>query len=77
MLFEVRELENGYAYSFPGNADWLFELAKLVDLERQGCPFMQFCVIVEPANGPIWLQMTAQWRSLRASSPPPRPGRSY
>lgn len=57
-VVEVRELENGYAYSFPANADWLFEMAKLIDLERQCCRFMQFCVTVEPANGPIWLQMT-------------------
>ena len=23
-VVEVRELENGYAYAFPANADWLF-----------------------------------------------------
>ena len=57
-VVEVREIENGYAYCFPSEGKHLTELAKLVDLERQCCPFLRFCMTVEPANGPIWLEMT-------------------
>ena len=56
-VVEARELENGYAYSFPGDGDWLSELARLVDLERKCCPFLRFCITVEPGGGPIWLGM--------------------
>ncbi|CAN5705632.1 MAG: hypothetical protein H0T77_07225 [Pyrinomonadaceae bacterium] len=55
---DVRELENGYAYSFPAAGECLTELAQLINLERQCCPFLQFCITVEPDNGPIWLEMT-------------------
>ncbi len=57
-VVEVRELEDGYAYSFPSGGERLSELAQLVDLERQCCPFMRFCLTVESDNGPIWLEMT-------------------
>ena len=57
-VVEVKELEDGYAYSFPPQGERLTELAQLVDLERQCCPFLRFCLTVEPDNGPIWLEMT-------------------
>lgn len=57
-VVEVRELEDGYAYCFPSEGERLTELAKLVDLERQCCPFIRFCMTVESDNGPIWLEMT-------------------
>ena len=56
-VVEVRELEDGYSYSFPADGDSLIELARLVDLERQCCPFIQFSITVGP-DAPIWLQMT-------------------
>jgi hypothetical protein len=57
-VVEVRELENGYAFSFPSAGDWLGELAGLIDLERQCCPFLQFRLTVEADGGPLWLEMT-------------------
>ena len=57
-VLEVRELEDGYAYSFPSEGDWLRELAGLIDLERQCCLFLQFRLTVEANAGPIWLEMT-------------------
>jgi len=57
-VVEVKELENGYSYSFPSEGEQLEELAKLVDLERQCCPFLRFHINVEAGNGPIWLEMT-------------------
>jgi hypothetical protein len=57
-VVEVRELENGYAYSFPATGDWLGKLAGLIDLERQCCPFLRFRLTVEADGGPLWLEMT-------------------
>jgi len=55
---ELRELEDGYAYCFPADDDWLVELVRLVNLERQCCPFLRFRLTRESGNGPIWLEMT-------------------
>lgn len=57
-VVEVRELDDGYAYCFPSEGEWLMELAQLVNLERQCCPFLHFAITVEPDNGPIRLEMT-------------------
>jgi hypothetical protein len=57
-VVEVRELENGYAYSFPSTGDWLGQLAGLIDLERQCCPFLRFQLTIEAGGGPLWLEMT-------------------
>jgi hypothetical protein len=54
----VKELDDGYAYSFSADGDRLRELANLIDLERQCCPFLQFRLTIEPAGGPLWLEMT-------------------
>jgi RimJ/RimL family protein N-acetyltransferase len=57
-VLEVRELEDGYAYSFPSEGEWLRELAGLIDLERQCCPFIRFRITVEANDGPAWLELT-------------------
>ena len=57
-VVDVRELENGYAYSFSAADECLTELAQLINLERQCCPFLRFCITVLPDNGAIWLEMT-------------------
>ena len=55
---EVKELEGGYSYGLPSDGEWLSELANLVNLERRCCPFLRFTINVEPAGGPIVLEMT-------------------
>jgi len=57
-VLEVVELENGYAYRFPSDDEWLGELINLVRLERQCCPFLTFKISVEPGDGPVWLELT-------------------
>jgi hypothetical protein len=57
-VVEVRELENGYAYSFPSTGDWLGQLTGLIELERQCCPFLRFRLTIEASGGPLWLEMT-------------------
>jgi hypothetical protein len=57
-VVEVMELETGYAYCFPSQPELLDELAKLVGLERQCCPFLTFRITIAADSGPIWLEMT-------------------
>jgi hypothetical protein len=57
-VIETRELEDGYLYQLPASEEWLVELAHLVNLERQCCPFLRLSITVEPDNGPLWLELT-------------------
>ena len=57
-VVEVRELEDGYAYCFPSEGQWLQEFALMIDLERQCCPFLRFRLTVEANGGPAWLELT-------------------
>lgn len=57
-LLETRELDNGYAYRFPSDADWISQMAQLITFERACCPFLRFNLRVEPDNGPLWLELT-------------------
>ena len=57
-VVETRELEDGYAYRFPSDASWLATLANLITVERECCPFLRFNLRLEPAEGPIWLELT-------------------
>jgi len=57
-VLEVTELEDGYAYTFPSDSEWLSEVAGLIDLERQCCPFLRFRITVNENSGPLLLEMT-------------------
>lgn len=57
-LLETKELDDGYAYRFPSSANWIAELAQLITFERECCPFLRFNLRLEPANGPLWLELT-------------------
>ena len=52
-----RELPDGYAYQFPGDAEWATKLIELINAERQCCSFIHFELDFEPEQGPIWLKM--------------------
>lgn len=54
----MRDLDSGYALRFAPEDALLPDLATLIDLERQCCPFLTFDLKVLPANGPIWLELT-------------------
>jgi hypothetical protein len=58
LVVERREIKDGFAYSFQSDGQRLFEIASMIDLERQCCPFLRFHVTVEPGNGPIILELT-------------------
>ena len=58
VVAELIEIEHGFRYRFPSDRIWIKELANLVELEHQCCPFLEFKIIVEPGDGPVWLEMT-------------------
>src|SRR5437764_12642129 len=55
---EMHELANGYRLQFAANGDMLPLIAQTLDAERQCCRFLRFQVTVEPADGPITLDLT-------------------
>ena len=57
-VVEARELQDGYAYCFPSENQQLAEIASMIELERQCCPFLRFSLTIEPNGGPIWLELT-------------------
>jgi hypothetical protein len=57
-LLETKELDEGYAYRFPAEGNSIAELAQLITFERQCCPFLRFNLRLEPAEGPLWLELT-------------------
>ena len=54
----VERLPNGYAIQLRGTHETLINIAELIGLERQCCPFLTFTLTVEPAEGPIHLSLT-------------------
>ena len=57
-VIERRELEHGYVYSLRSEGLSLPELASIIELERQCCPFLRFTLTIEPDGGPVWLELT-------------------
>jgi hypothetical protein len=55
---DVIPLPDGYAYRFSPNSEVLFQLSRLVDLERQCCRFLTFKIVVEVGEQPIRLEVT-------------------
>ena len=54
---QVQELEDGYAFQFPGESEWIQRVATFVAEERACCPFFTFELQCEPNLGPIWLRL--------------------
>ena len=58
MQISAAVLPDGYSYAFEPTAETLQQLAHLVELERQCCPFLTFKIIVEAQGLPIRLEVT-------------------
>jgi hypothetical protein len=54
---QVRELADGYAFRFPGEAGRVAQLTEFILTERACCPFFTFELTFEPNRGPIWLRL--------------------
>jgi hypothetical protein len=50
--------------SVPGGFRWRFEasltreIAAVIDVEHRCCRFLRFVLLVEPGDGPVWLEVT-------------------
>ena len=54
---QLQELEDGYAFQFPGESEWIQRVMTFVAEERECCPFFTFELQYEPNLGPIWLRL--------------------
>ena len=54
---QVRELDDGYAFRFPGGDTWAARLLEFTLTERRCCPFFTFELVFEPNAGPIWVHL--------------------
>lgn len=54
----ITELENGYQYGFPGDAETLGLINEWVSMERKCCPFLTFTVIASNTDELVLLQLT-------------------
>ena len=54
---KLLELEDGYAFQFPGEAEWIQRVMTFVTEERECCPFFTIELHYEPNLGPIWLRL--------------------
>ena len=54
---KLQELEDGYAFQFPGEPEWIERVVSFVAEERECCPFFTFELQYEPGLGPIWLRL--------------------
>jgi hypothetical protein len=54
---ERKDLLRGYAFRF--TPDTFERIAEFVARERKCCPFLTFNIVIAPADGPVWLEMSA------------------
>jgi hypothetical protein len=54
---KMQELEDGYAFQFPGDPEWIERVVWFIAEERVCCPFFTFELQYEPNLGPIWLRL--------------------
>jgi hypothetical protein len=53
----VDELDDGYAWRFPGDGEWHAKLLDFVASERRCCGFFRVELVFEPGLGPVWLTL--------------------
>ena len=54
---QTLELDDGYAFRFPGGDASAARLLEFTLAERRCCPFFTFELAFEPHEGPIWLRL--------------------
>ena len=55
---EWQERPNGLALRFDTAPERVAAIARMIDRERQCCRFLRFQLVVEPDEGPLWLEVT-------------------
>jgi hypothetical protein len=56
-VVETEELQNGYAFRIPGDANWIRLVAELIVAERACCPFLAFELLALPNMGPLTVRV--------------------
>lgn len=56
----VRELDDGYEFEFPGDATTYQLLTEWAIQERLCCPFFEISLRLDPESGPLWLRLTGR-----------------
>ena len=57
-VLEKIELENGYAFRFPGNDSMVDELVEFIKTERECCDFFIFNLSISGDKSEAWLELT-------------------
>ena len=57
-MTDKKELENGYAFKFPGTDKILDELTEFIKTERECCDFFTFELSVSGDKSEAWLELT-------------------
>jgi hypothetical protein len=57
-VVETEELQDGYAFSLPGDIESIELAGKLIMAERECCPFLAFALIAQPNTGPVIVRVT-------------------
>ncbi|HJU90170.1 MAG TPA: hypothetical protein VJ672_12295 [Gemmatimonadaceae bacterium] len=55
---EIRERADGISLRFDAAGDIVQRIAGVIDRERQCCAFFRFRLTIEPAAGPVWLDVS-------------------
>ncbi len=55
---DIRWLADGAAFRYSPAVAVVDLLTEFVRLESRCCPFLRFRLTVEPAGGPVWLELT-------------------
>ncbi len=50
--------ENGFRFEFRADGEVLMLIVRMIDAERQCCRFLRFQLTVEPAGGPVVLEVS-------------------
>ena len=51
-------IENGFRFEFQPDGELLASIVRMLDAERQCCQFLRFQLTIEPAAGPVVLEVT-------------------
>ena len=51
-------IENGFRFELEPDGEVLASIIRMIDAERQCCRFLRFQLTVEPAGGPVVLEVT-------------------
>ncbi len=57
-VIEKKELENGYAFKFPGDDKMIDELTDFAKTERHCCDFFTFNIAITGDTASLWFEIT-------------------